>query len=313
MLANRQRTDRRPSSAPNFERCRDKEKFINSIGRQLFQIQRFNNVDALFHQQMHMHRHAWRRHFLECNGVGPSGENAPFAEPTSAFNLWSGARGRRPRAACDVPRGIVPIARPASADERDIATLDLRARSRFQMFRRNREIRRQRIHLQMPRDIQQHGSPQNRCDGIYRVFPNSAGVTLHHSGFRSAEKFSAAGKMTERVDVRADVTAQRDGIRRRADAAFGYQIAMLLGKSEQKRRMSWKVRHPDEVGLREIVDFGLRKLADLFQRHVMRGQSWPATPLACTRDGECAAWTEWNRAMPNGPSGIAACSQPWHW
>src|SRR5271170_1291926 len=61
--------------------------------------------------------------------------------------------------------------------------------------------------------------------------------------------------MTKRINVRANMSAERNGIGRRTHAAFQHQVAMFLGETEQKRRMTWVMRHAHEVRLGKVVHF----------------------------------------------------------
>src|ERR1700693_1183897 len=91
---------------------------------------------------------------------------------------------------------------------------------------------------------------------------NAAGVALHRLRFHAPMEFPAVGEMAERVDVRAHMTAERDGIRARTGAAIRHHVAMFLGQAEQERWMGRKVRHAHEIWLREVVNFGSPELIE---------------------------------------------------
>ena len=94
------------------------------------------------------------------------------------------------------------------------------------------------------------------------MLANAAGIALNRTGLHAAVELSAAREMAQRVDMCSHVAAERDGIRGRADAAFRHQIAVFLGEPEEKRRMSWKMRHAHEVGLGKVVNLRLADLAE---------------------------------------------------
>jgi hypothetical protein len=62
--------------------------------------------------------------------------------------------------------------------------------------------------------------------------------------------------MAQGINVRADVSAERQRFRRRAGVDGRNELAMFFHQAEQVGRMHGMVRHADEIRLREIVDFG---------------------------------------------------------
>src|SRR5580704_15073921 len=85
-------------------------------------------------------------HSFEGDRVRTSGKDTAFAEPARTLDFRTWARRRHPMPAGNVAHSIAPEARPSGPQQNHVAILDLdllRLRGRFQMFRRNGEIRRQ--------------------------------------------------------------------------------------------------------------------------------------------------------------------------
>ena len=61
-------------------------------------------------------------------------------------------------------------------------------------------------------------------------------------------------EMIQRVNVRSVVAAHGNRVGRGTAAVLHDEVAVLLGQPENERRVSGKVRHPDEVGLCQVVD-----------------------------------------------------------
>jgi len=108
-------------------------------------------------------------------------------------------------------------------------------------------------------------------------------------------QFSGAREMAQGIDVRADVTAERQGFRRRAAARGRDELAVLLHQTEQVGRMHGMVRHADEIWLREIVDFGGLEEIEELGSHDHRGYR---RARAATRRGACIT------GQATGPAGM---------
>src|SRR6185503_14273034 len=91
------------------------------------------------------------------------------------------------------------------------------------------------------------------------IFLDSPDVGLHGLRVDAAVELSATRKMTERVDVRADVAAERHGVSGGTHAPRRHEIAMFLGQAVEKRRVRRKMRHPGEIRLAEVVDARTRE------------------------------------------------------
>src|SRR5271166_4055158 len=66
--------------------------------------------------------------------------------------------------------------------------------------------------------------------------------------------------MAQSVDMRPHMSAHRDGVGRRADIAREHNLAMLLRRPEQERRMRRVMGHAHEIWLSEIVNTRLLDL-----------------------------------------------------
>jgi hypothetical protein len=62
--------------------------------------------------------------------------------------------------------------------------------------------------------------------------------------------------MAQCIDVCTHVPAKRDRFRCGAGAALSEVVAVLLRQAEKERRVIRMVRHSDEVGLSQVIDFG---------------------------------------------------------
>jgi hypothetical protein len=126
------------------------------------------------------------------------------------------------------------------------------------VIRRNRKISRQRVtvrlRLHFGGDVQQHAAPKDGRDSVDTELAESAVIALHGRGLNPAVQLSVAGEVAERIDVRAHMSAERNGIRRGAGVAFPQHVAVFACEAEQIRRMRREMRHAHEVGLRQIVN-----------------------------------------------------------
>jgi len=220
-------------------------------------------MNAALKQQMHMHRHLRRRHLLKRHRIRSRREHAAPAQPPRAR-----LAGTRPMHLRNESRRIVPIPAPSRAQQHHIARSRFQmraAQSRFHMRGHDFEIRRQSIHAGFRGNIEQQPTPENRRNRIHRMPFDPAGIALQRSHIKSAMQFAAAGKMAQRVDMRAHMSAQSQRFRSRTRARRRDIFAMLLNQSEQIRRMIRMVRHARIIGLRQVVNAGGAKRVE--QRH----------------------------------------------
>src|SRR3569623_365927 len=193
---------------------------------------------------MHLHLRARRK--FEWRGIASRREDSSRAQPLGAGKLWPGTMYFGDKC----PR-IVPIARPAGADQHDVARADFGVRC-VQMVRRHDKILRQYFQPDDLRNINEHATPEDRRDCIDRVPLEARYITLHVRDVLSAKELSITREVAERVDMRAHVRAQRNRLRSRAAAAGIHIIAVLLVQPVEKARKRRMVRHPCVIRLREI-------------------------------------------------------------
>src|SRR5882762_2053511 len=112
----RQRTHRRPRSAANLQWRSEKSKFRDPVARKILQVERFNDVDSAFHEQMDVHGHRGR-HFFESHRVAARCEYALRTDPARAFELRTRTRCLRSAASGDIASRIVPEPGPAGPQQ----------------------------------------------------------------------------------------------------------------------------------------------------------------------------------------------------
>ncbi len=120
------------------------------------------------------------------------------------------------------------------------------------MFRRYDEILRQNFEAGNLWNVEQNAAPEDRLDRIDSMAFEARCVCLNVRHFFSAIQLAVAGEVTKRVDVSADVCAQRDSFRSGTAAAGIHVIAVLFVQSVEKRRVRRMVRDARVIGLREI-------------------------------------------------------------
>src|SRR5689334_22717498 len=76
----RQRANRRSRPAADLERRGGEDEFVDAVGGELLEIQAFDDVDAVFDQQVDVHGHSGGGNELEGDGVGAGGESAFTAD-----------------------------------------------------------------------------------------------------------------------------------------------------------------------------------------------------------------------------------------
>jgi hypothetical protein len=82
----------------------------------------------------------------------------------------------------------------------------------------------------------------------------SACVRLRRCDVEAAEEAAATREVAQGVDVGADMRAERDRVGRGAVAGRADVFAVLLDEAVEERGMRRMVRHPDEIGLGEVID-----------------------------------------------------------
>jgi len=244
----RKRPDRRTRPTANLQRRGCEQKLPRARRRQFLQVEAFDDVNPALDEQMHMNAHlrAWRE--FERSRIASGREHFPFAKPPRSLKRRPGAVNFR-----DESRRVVPVTRPSGADQRDVPVPDFHARScRIQVLRGDDKIPGQDVNARNLRDIQQHAAPEERLDFVDRMAFQTGRVCLESRDFLSAEQLAIAGEMAQRVDVRADMCAQRQTFGRRTGAARIHIIAVLFVQSVKKRRMRRVVRNASVIGLGEV-------------------------------------------------------------
>src|ERR1700731_1111030 len=89
------------------------------------------------------------------------------------------------------------------------------------------------------------------------MFLHTSAVGLRRCNLMSAIEFAAAGKMAQRVNMRAHMAAHRQRFRRGTTAIRHHVVTMHLGQAEKKRWMNGVMRHTYEIRLRQIVELGM--------------------------------------------------------
>src|SRR5690606_41301871 len=74
-------------------------------------------------------------------------------------------------------------------------------------------------------------------------------------------------EVTQRGDVRADVSAEGDRLGGCAAAGVAYELAVRFGEAVHVGRMRGVVRHAHEVRLAEVVDFGTFEQVEQLVEH----------------------------------------------
>jgi hypothetical protein len=75
------------------------------------------------------------------------------------------------------------------------------------MFGPDNEIDRQNVHTLQSRNVEKNTAPENRLDCVDREAFHAVCIALKGTRVRPAVQFAMGGKMTERVDVCAHVSA----------------------------------------------------------------------------------------------------------
>src|SRR6185312_16581007 len=102
-------------------------------------------------------------------------------------------------------------------DENHIAFANIRLR-RLQMLWRHHKIFRQHLQPGDLRNIDQHAAPENGRNRIDRKALEASRVALHARRFLSTMQPAVTTEVTERIDVRAHMRAQRDSLGSRTSA-----------------------------------------------------------------------------------------------
>src|SRR6185312_3838700 len=102
------------------------------------------------------------------------------------------------------------------------------------------------------RNIDQHAAPENGRNRIDSKALEASRVALHARRFLSTMQPAVTTEVTERIDVRAHMRAQRDSLGSRTSATGIHVIPMLLVQPVQKWRMRRMVRHAGVIMLREV-------------------------------------------------------------
>ncbi len=236
-----------------------------AVGSQLFQIQAFDDVDAAFDQQVDVDRHVGIGHLFEGDGIGTGGEDAAAAEPTGSSRSGTGAVDLGYKTG-----GVVPEAGPTGADQDDVAGADLDAGGGdggVEVVGGDFEILREVGDARLRGDIEEDAAAEDGRDGVDGVTLDASGVRLQASHGLAAIQLAAARKVTQGIDVSADVTAQGKTFGGGAIAVAGDIVAVFLVEGEEVGGVIGVVRHAGVIRLREIVDArGLEGLKELVHR-----------------------------------------------
>ena len=210
-------------------------------------------MDAAFHQKMYVNRHFGAGGELEGRGVAARGKDFTLAQPARAFKRWA-----RAAYLIDEERRIVPVLRPAGADERDVARIE-RAAGRFEVGGRDNKIIRQRGNACELRDVEENAAAEDGLDVLDGVSFDARSVSLDGCGFLASEQTAIAGEMAERVYVSADMRAQRDGLGSRTRTTRIHVVPVLLVQAEEERGVGRVVRDAGVVRLGQIDGAKLAK------------------------------------------------------
>src|SRR5258708_26512604 len=160
---------------------------------------------------MNVHTHGMRRHEFKSNGVRPGGEDSLSAQPACTLDSRAGTMKLRLEAC-----SVFKEAGPSRPQQYNVATRNAHAVGSccgFHVDGSDLEIRRQCFHVLLADDIEQNATAHDGSDRIYRVPLDPAAERLHLRNVHVAIKLSAAGKVAERVHVRTQVAAERQGVR----------------------------------------------------------------------------------------------------
>lgn len=218
--------------------------------RKLFQIETLDDVGPALHEQMYMHGHGRIGYTFEGDGIGTSGKDVAGTQPARAGEAGSGSVDFG-----DEARGVIPEAGPAGAEQDHIAGLNpdgLRGDCTVQEIGRDFVIGGQGCVAEETGDIEKDTPAEDRLDGIDGEIAETLGVGLNSGGLASVVKNSAAGEVTQRVDMSADVPAESDRFGGRTDAAGSEVVAVLFDQRKEKGWMTGMMRHADEPGLAQI-------------------------------------------------------------
>ena len=246
------RADRGAGAATDLERRGGENEFVDAIAGELLKVEALDDVDAALDEQMDVDGHGGGGHEFEGDGIGAGCERTFGADPAGGGLAGAGTADLR-----DELSGVLPILRPAGAQQDDIAGADfhvLGARGGFEMLGCNYKVNGENVAMVETGDIEENAAAEDRGDGVDGKAFNAAGIGL--GDFAAIVQLAVAREVAESVDVGADVATQREGFGGGTAANGGDVLAVLLNQAEQVRRMHGVMRHADEIGLSEIVDFG---------------------------------------------------------
>jgi len=246
-----QRADRGAGAATDLERRGGENEFIDAVAGELLQVQAFDDVDAVLDEQVHVHGHGGGGNEFEGDGVRAGGESTFSTDPTGG-----GLAGTRAAHLRDEARGVFPVARPAGAQQNDVASAHVHifgARRGVEVLGCDHEIDGENIGVLERRDVEENSAAEDGRDGVDRKALEPAGIGLRD--LAAIVQLAMAREMAESVDMRAHVAAERQGFGGGATAGARDVFSVLLDQAEQIGRMDGVMRHAHEIGLGEVVDF----------------------------------------------------------